>query len=93
MPSGTYKSLQGLNIFISLQFAPKISPQSAKHVHHMLVFLCEDMNLTGHRDVGVEKQCDHISEEVQPCRLSRVLAGWTVGGNVSYIQQAVVVSF
>ena len=71
-------------MFLSLQFTPVISPQSAKHVHHMLIFLCEGMNLTGHSDVGVEKQCDHISEEVRPCRLSKVLAGWAVGGSVSY---------
>ena len=50
----------------------------------MLVYLCEGMNLTGHPDVGVEKHCDHIAEEVQPCKGAKLLAGWAVGGSVSY---------
>ena len=73
-----------MHISILLQFTPEISLQSAKHVHHMLVYLCEGMNLTGHLDVGLEQQCDDISEEVRPCRGAKLLAGWAVGGTVSY---------
>ena len=72
-----------LSIVISLQYAAVISPQSVRQVHHILVYLCEGMNLTGHPDVGVKRQCDGISEEIEPCRLSSTIAGWAVGGNVS----------
>jgi len=40
------------------------------------------MNLTSHPAVGVSQECDGISEEVQPCRSSTIIAGWAVGGNV-----------
>ena len=47
------------------------------------------MNLTGHPDVGVNHECDGISEEIEPCRLSTTIAAWAVGGNVSnhYIKE------
>ena len=68
---------------MSLQYAAVISPQSVRHVHHILVYLCEGMNLTGHPDAGVNHECDGISEEIEPCRLSTTIAAWAVGGNVS----------
>jgi len=42
------------------------------------------MNLTGHPDVGVSQECDGISEEIQPCRRSTLIAAWAVGGNVRH---------
>ena len=72
-----------------MQYAAVISPQSVRQVHHILVYLCEGMNLTGHPDVGVNHECDGISEEIEPCRLSITIAAWAVGGNVSnhYIKE------
>jgi len=43
------------------------------------------MNLTGHPSVGVSQECDGISEKVQPCRGSIIVAAWAVGGNVRHI--------
>ena len=40
------------------------------------------MDLTGDPSVGVSMECDGISERIQPCRFSNVIAGWAVGGNV-----------
>ena len=68
-----------------LQFAPLLSPKSISHAHHILVFLCEGMNLTGYPDVGVKQKCDGISEEVQPCKYATIIGGWAIGGNVSNI--------
>ena len=72
-----------MNIVISLQNAAVISPQSFHHVHHILVYLCAGVNLTGHPDVGVNHECDGISEEIRPCKFSTVIAVWAIGGNVS----------
>ena len=69
-------------LYLPLQYSAEISPESIPHVHHILVFLCDGKNLTGHPDVGVNHDCDGISEELQACRLSTILAAWAVGGNV-----------
>ena len=67
---------------IPLQYSTLISPESARHVHHLLVYLCDGKNLTGHPDVGIKQECDGISEEPRACRASTVIAGWAIGGNV-----------
>ena len=53
------------------------------------------MNLTGHPDVGVNHECDGISKEIQPCRLSTTIATWAVGGSVSnhYIKFFYILSY
>ena len=66
-----------------LQFAPVLSPESIRHVHHILIYLCDGMNLTGHPEVGIKRECDGISEEVRPCRFATIIGGWAVGGSVS----------
>ena len=70
-------------MYVLLQYSAEISPESIRHVHHILIYLCDGMNLTGHPDVGVKHECDGIAEEVRACRLSTILAAWAVGGNVS----------
>ena len=85
MMSHLYVYMYNLNISMPLQFAPLLSPKSISHAHHILVFLCEGMNLTGHPDVGVKQKCDGISEEVQPCKYATIIGGWAIGGNVSNI--------
>ena len=66
-----------------LQYAPVLSTESIRHVHHILVFLCEGLNYTGHSEVGARRECDGISLEVEPCRFSTVIAAWAIGGSVS----------
>ena len=66
-----------------LQYAPVLSTESIRHVHHILVFLCEGLNYTGHSEVGARRECDGISHEVEPCRFSTVIAAWAIGGSVS----------
>ena len=65
-----------------LQYSAILSPESIRHVHHILVYLCDGMNYSGHPEVGIQQICDGISEEVAPCRASTVIGGWAVGGNV-----------
>lgn len=69
---------------MALQFAARITPESAQHVHHMLLYLCDGQNFTGDPAVaiGVSQECNGISERIQPCRYSTIVAGWAIGGNV-----------
>ena len=69
--------------YLLLQYSAEISPESIRHVHHLVVYLCDGMNLTGHPDVGVNHDCNGISEAVVACRSSAIIAAWAVGGNVS----------
>ena len=71
-------------MYLPLQYSAVISPESIPHAHHMLVYLCDGMNLTGHSNVGVSQECDGIAEEIQPCRFSNVIAAWAIGGNVRH---------
>ena len=68
-------------LLISLQYSAVITPESRRHVHHMVVYLCDGMNLTGSPDLNIKQECDGISEQTQPCRASTVIAAWAVGGN------------
>ena len=68
---------------MSFQYTAEISPESARHVHHIVVYLCEGMNLTGHPHLGVNHECDGLSKEIKPCRGSTLLVSWAIGGNVS----------
>ena len=69
-----------------LQYAAKISPESARHVHHIILYLCEGMNFTGHSAVGVSQECDGIAGKIRACRSAAIIAGWAVGGNVRHQQ-------
>ena len=72
-----------LKVAMPSQYGAVLSQESIRHVHHIIVYLCDGTNLTGHPEVGVKQECDGISEEVQPCRLATIIAAWAVGGNVS----------
>ncbi|XP_065899415.1 putative DBH-like monooxygenase protein 2 [Dysidea avara] len=61
--------------------AAQITPDSARHVHHMLLYLCDGFNLTGDPAVGVSQECNGISQKILPCRSSIVIASWAVSGN------------
>ena len=50
-------------------------------MHHLLVYLCDDLN---HTHVGVGGECDDdVADEVEECRAGTVIAAWPVGGEVS----------
>ena len=80
----SYTMLVRMHVVMSipLQYSAVINPESIRHVHHMLLYLCDGMNLTGHPDVSVSQVCDGIAEEIQACQASTVIAAWAVGGNV-----------
>ena len=69
---------------MSLQFVQELSPDSAGHVHHMVVYLCEGLNYTGNEDVGRSFECDELSQNIVPCRFATVIGGWAVGGIVRH---------
>jgi len=74
---------QRMYIIISSQYEPILSTESICHVHHVLIYLCEGLNYTGHPEVGVNRECDGITREVAPCRFATLIAAWAIGGNVS----------
>ena len=74
-----------------IQEASVLTPESARHVHHMLLYLCDGIDLTGDPAVGVSQECNGISVKLQACRTSALIAGWAVGGNVSIIFIAAII--
>lgn len=62
-----------------VQFAPVISAESTEHVHHILVYHCNNLD-ESHEGEMVE--CDNADTPIATCRGATVLAAWAVGGNV-----------
>ena len=66
---------------IILQFGPVIPQSSDRYVHHILVYLCSNLN---HTHVGASSECDNANINIVFCRGGGTLiAAWAVGGNVS----------
>ena len=73
-----------MSTVFSQQFGAVITPESKQHVHHMIAYLCEGLDYTGHSSVGVSHICDEFPEDLDVCRTNLIIAGWAVGGTVSY---------
>ena len=58
-----------------------ITPESLRHVHHLIVYLCDGVNLTGNPDINIKQECDNITQQTELCRSSTTIAGWAFGGN------------
>ena len=64
-----------------MQFSPVIPESSVRYVHHMLVYLCSNLN---HTHVGASSECDNANIDIGLCRGGGTLiAAWAVGGDVS----------
>ena len=51
-------------------------------MHHMLVYLCLELN---HTVVGQSAECDSAHVEIQECRGGYIIGAWAVGGTVSQV--------
>ena len=67
-------------LLLSSQYSAVITPESLRHVHHILVYLYDGMNLTGSPDFNIEQECDGISEQTKPCGASTIITAWAIGG-------------
>ena len=64
-----------------LQYSPIISPNEFQYVHHLLIYLCDNLEAT---DVGVSAPCGGaVAATVSQCLSGELIAAWAVGGNVS----------
>ena len=64
----------------TLQIAPTITEGNTPYVHHILLYLCSELN---HTVVGQSSECDSAHIQIQECRNGQVIAGWAIGGNVN----------
>ncbi|XP_065886142.1 DBH-like monooxygenase protein 1 homolog [Dysidea avara] len=63
-----------------VKYGAVITPESKRHVLHILVHLCEGLDYTGHPSINISHICDEFPEELNMCRTSVIIAGWAVGG-------------
>ena len=64
-----------------MQFGPVIPSSSVRYVHHILVYLCSNLD---HTHVGASSECDNANIDIGLCRRGGILiAAWAVGGEVS----------
>ena len=62
------------------QYTPIISPNEFQYVHHLLVYLCDNLNAT---DVGASAPCGAaVGATVSQCLTGELIAAWAVGGDV-----------
>ena len=58
-----------------------IPPATTRYVHHILVYLCSNLN---HTHVGARSECEDVNIDIGLCRGGGIfIAVWAVGGEVS----------
>ena len=64
------------------QYSPIISPNEFQYVHHLLIYLCNNLEAT---DIGASAPCGGaVSATVSQCLSGELIAAWAVGGNVRH---------
>ena len=70
-----------MTLYLSItQIAAQITEGNTAYVHHMLMYLCSELN---HTLVGQSAECDSAHVEIQECKGGHLIGAWAVGGNVS----------
>ena len=59
------------------QYFPIISPNEFQYVHHLLVYLCDNL------EVSINAPCN--AEVGVQCLSGELIAAWAIGGNVCNI--------
>ena len=65
----------------TLQIAPTITEGNTPYVHHMVIYLCSQLN---HTVVGQSSECDSAHIQIRGCVAEEMIAVWAVGGNVKF---------
>ena len=60
-----------------LQVSPLVDEGNEAHVHHMLVYLCNELNTT-----DPDGPCHTVSESLSNCLSGLLIGAWAVGGEV-----------
>ncbi len=63
----------------NLQTSIILSEGNLPYVHHMLIYLCTELN---HTLLGTGGVCDDTHVDIRICRGSEIIAAWAVGGTV-----------
>ena len=74
-----------LSLSLFLQFEPVVHPESAAHVHHMDMYVCNDLDteldrLTPKQLAG--GPCQNSPTAIKRCTGRTIIAAWAVGGQV-----------
>ena len=62
-----------------LQVSPLVDEGNEAHVHHMLVYLCNELNTT-----DPDGPCHTVSDSLTNCFSGLLIGAWAVGGEVSF---------
>ena len=68
------------NGFHNLQFEALLQENTSDHVHHILVYKCDD--LTNSSGANSSDVCEELHAEARRCRINLLIAGWAVGAQV-----------
>ena len=63
-----------------LQFEPMLQANTSDHVHHILIYKCDD--LTNSSAANTSDVCDDVHPEADRCRANLLIGGWAVGAGV-----------
>ena len=64
----------------NLQFEALLQENTSNHVHHILVYKCDD--LTDSPAANSSDVCEELHAEARRCRINLLIAGWAVGAQV-----------
>ena len=63
-----------------MQFGPVVPTATLRYVHHIVVYLCSNLN---HTHVGASSECENANLDIALCRGGgTIIAAWAVGGEV-----------
>ena len=68
-----------------LQVSPLVDEGNEAHVHHMLIYLCDELNTT-----EPDGPCDDVSESLRNCLSGILIGGWAVGGEVGSYYETMI---
>ena len=85
--------LSHLCLPLFLQYEPVIHPEAAAHVHHMILYICNDLDsefdqLTPAQLTGGPCFSVTTSAALQRCSGQTIIAAWAVGGQVLFIERS-----
>ena len=77
------------HLSLFLQFEPVVHPEAAAHVHHMILYVCDDLDaafdqLTPEQLDGGPCYTGAAHPALAQCIGQTIIAAWAVGGQVKY---------
>ena len=63
--------------------SPLVDEGNEAHVHHMLIYLCDELNTT-----APDGLCHDVDESLSNCFSGLLIAAWAIGGEVGFYYAA-----